>query len=66
MNIGSTELRANKNIKQEVIVCDEAEKHNKFVEKLQELKDKKVLIFAEKKITVDRLERVIRQKWVGF
>lgn len=62
MNIGSTELSANKNITQKVVVCDKSSKHGIFLDTLQEIKDQKTLIFAETKATVDRLEHIIRKR----
>merc|ERR1719347_2095208 len=55
MNIGSVELSANKNIHQEVVVTTKDYKEEKMA-------DKKVLVFTERKATVDRLERYMRNR----
>lgn len=65
MNIGSTELSANKNITQQIIVIEAKQKHKRLTEKLEELQDMKILIFAEKKVTVDWLERNLRRSGVS-
>ena len=62
MNIGSTELSANKNITQEIIVCEEQSKHELFLDKLEQIQEHKTLIFAERKVTVDKLERIVRKR----
>ena len=62
MNIGSTELSANKNITQQIIVCEEQSKHELFLNSLEEIQENKTLIFAERKATVDKLERIIRKR----
>jgi len=62
LNIGSIELSANKNIKQEILVCQSESRHEMFLEKLESIQDSKILVFAERKATVDRLERIIRKR----
>jgi len=65
MNIGSVELSANKNISQTVVVCPRDYKQENFLTDMAEkLSGKKVLVFTERKATVDRLERVLRNKRV--
>jgi len=65
LNIGSIELSANKNIKQELLFCDQNDKMTTFLEKLDELGDAKMLIFAETKRSVDFLERAIRKRRIN-
>ena len=58
INVGSTELAANHSIKQEIIVCDEYDKMNKFRELLQKIlqtKNEKLLIFVQTKNKADQL-----------
>merc|ERR1719193_2692645 len=62
LNIGSIELSANKNIKQEILVCQSESRHEMFLERLESIQDSKILVFAERKATVDRLERIIRKR----
>jgi len=62
MSIGSTELQANKNIEQEVIVCQRDYKHEAFLNKMEEIGQEKVLVFTQQKSTVDRLERILRAR----
>jgi len=62
MNIGSTELSANKNITQSVTVTTNDYKQENFLIDMENIKDKKVLIFTERKSTVDRLERLMRNR----
>jgi len=62
MQIGSAELSANKNIVQEVEVCDDSYKMEAFLNKMQDIGDEKTLVFTERKATVDRLERLLRTK----
>jgi superfamily II DNA/RNA helicase len=62
MNIGPTVLAANKNITQKVVVCSEASKQAEFLDQMEPIKGAKILVFTERKIAVDRLERVLRNK----
>ena len=62
MQIGSAELSANKNIVQEVEVSDNSYKMEAFLNKMQDIEDEKILVFTERKATVDRLERLLRTK----
>jgi len=63
MNIGSVELSANKNIHQEVVVTTKDYKQENFLNDMEEkMADKKVLVFTERKATVDRLERYMRNR----
>jgi ATP-dependent RNA helicase DDX5/DBP2 len=62
LNIGSIELSANKNIKQEIIFCDQIDKMQTFLDKIDSLGDTKMLIFAETKRSVDFLERALRKR----
>merc|ERR1719445_1141716 len=65
MKIGSEELCANKNIQQEVIVTTKDYKTEQFLIDIEEkLLKKKVLVFTERKATVDRLERLLRNRRV--
>ena len=65
MKIGSEELCANKNIQQEVIVTTKDYKMEQFLIDMEEkLSRKKVLVFTERKATVDRLERLLRNRRV--
>ena len=65
MNIGSVELSANKNITQKVIVCPKDYKQEAFLGDLEaDMQGKKVLVFTERKMTVDRLERLLRNRRV--
>jgi len=65
MKIGSEELCANKNIHQEVIVTTKDYKMEQFLIDMEEkLSRKKVLVFTERKATVDRLERLLRNRRV--
>lgn len=67
LNIGSTELQANKNISQTVIVCENFEKDKKMFEYLNSLNDEdlsKILVFAETQKRVDRVERLLKR--IGF
>ena len=65
MNIGSIELSANKNITQKVTVCPRDYKQEAFLGDLEgDMLGKKVLVFAERKMTVDRLERLLRNRRV--
>ena len=65
MNIGSVELSANKNITQKVTVCPQDYKQEAFLGDLEgDMLGKKVLVFAERKVTVDRLERLLRNRRV--
>ena len=60
MQIGTAELSANKNIVQEVEVCDDSYKMEAFLNKMRDIGDEKTLVFTERKATVDRLERLLR------
>lgn len=63
MNIGSTELTANPNITQEVVVSTRDYKMENFLSDMEgRLAGKKVLVFTERKATVDRVERLLRNK----
>lgn len=63
MNIGSVELAANKNISQTVTVCPRDYKQEAFLQDMDgECKGKKALVFTERKATVDRVERMLRNK----
>jgi len=63
MNVGSVELSANKNITQCVTVCPVDYKQEAFLQDMEsELKGKKTLVFAERKSTVDRIERMLRNR----
>merc|ERR1719322_711806 len=65
MKIGSEELFANKNIQQEVIVTTKDYKMEQFLIDMEEkLSRKKVLVFTERIATVDRLERLLRNRRV--
>ena len=65
MKIGSVDLCANKNIHQEVIVTTKDYKMQQFLIDMEEkLNKKKVLVFTERKTTVDRLERLLRNRRV--
>ena len=65
MKIGSEELCADKNIHQEVIVTTKDYKMEQFLIDMEEkLSRKKVLVFTERKATVDRLERLLRNRRV--
>lgn len=65
MKIGSVDLCANKNIHQEVCVTTKDYKIEQFLMDMeQKLKNKKVLVFTERKATVDRLERLLRNRRV--
>jgi len=65
MNIGSIELSANKNITQKVTVCPRDYKQEAFLGDLEgDMLGKRVLVFAERKMTVDRLERLLRNRRV--
>lgn len=63
MNIGSVELSANRNITQVVNVCPKDYKQEAFLNDMEaEMKGKKTLVFAERKATVDRIERMLRNR----
>merc|ERR1719300_1591055 len=63
MNIGSIELSANKNINQHIVVTTPDYKQENFLGDIQDkLANKKVLVFTERKSTVDRLERMMRNR----
>ena len=63
MKIGSVDLCANKNIEQQVEVTTKDYKQEQFlIDMSEKLKGKKVLVFTERKATVDRLERLLRNR----
>ena len=62
MNIGSLELSANRNVHQIVDVVEPDYKMERFFEHLEKVGRAKTLVFAERKSTVDRLERMLRNK----
>merc|ERR1712107_210647 len=63
MKIGSVDLCANKNIDQEVSVTTKDYKMEQFLIDMEEkLNRKKVLVFTERKSTVDRLERMLKNR----
>jgi len=63
MNIGSVELSANKNIHQEVVITTKDYKQENFLNDMEDkMVNKKVLVFTERKATVDRLERYMRNR----
>ena len=65
MKIGSVDLCANKNIEQEVEVTTRDYKQEQFlIDMSEKMKNKKVLVFTERKATVDRLERMLRNRRV--
>ena len=65
LNIGSTELCANHNIKQIVEVCEREEKLDKLLNIVKQFNEmERVLIFAETKRCVDFLERQLRSQRV--
>jgi len=65
MKIGSVELCANKNISQEVSVTTKDYKMEQFLIDIEEkMNRKKILVFTERKATVDRLERMLRNRRV--
>jgi len=65
MKIGSVDLCANKNINQHVEVTTKDYKTEQFLIDIEEkLMKKKVLVFTERKATVDRLERLLRNRRV--
>jgi len=64
MNIGSTELSANKNITQKIVVTDRNDKKTQLMEAMEEIQDQKTLIFCETKRNVDWLERHLNHNGV--
>ncbi|KAJ6645612.1 ATP-dependent RNA helicase p62 [Pseudolycoriella hygida] len=65
INVGSMNLCANHNIKQEIVVCEEEDKQSKLQELLQKIYEStedpgKILIFAQTKRGVDSLARFIQ------
>jgi len=65
MNIGSVELSANHNITQQVTICPQDYKQENFLNDMEdEMKGKKTLVFAERKTTVDRIERMLRNRQI--
>jgi len=57
VNIGSMELSANSDIKQEFILCEEDERQNRLIELLKNSPPKKTLIFVDTKVGADFLAR---------
>lgn len=63
MKIGSVDLCANRNIEQQVEVTTTDYKQEQFlIDITEKMKGKKVLVFTERKTTVDRLERLLRNR----
>ena len=63
INIGSTDLSANHNIKQVVEVCEDSHKQHRLMELLREIaqeRESKTIVFAETKRKVDEIARQIR------
>lgn len=60
VTIGSSELQANPNIKQDVIVLRESEKKDRFLAWMQDKKDARILLFTETKRGADTLTRELR------
>jgi superfamily II DNA/RNA helicase len=66
MNVGSVELSANKDITQKVTICPRDYKQTAFLADMEgEMEGKKTLVFAERKATVDYIERMLRNRRVG-
>ena len=65
MSIGSTELRANKNIAQTFVIVEEEARNRAFLDTITQLEDEKVLVFAETKRSVDQLERLCRRSGIA-
>jgi len=66
MNVGSIELSANRNITQKVNVCPVNYKQEAFLNDMEgEMMDKKILVFTEMKVTVDRIERMLRNRRIS-
>ncbi|CAC5402173.1 DEAD-box ATP-dependent RNA helicase 40,Putative ATP-dependent RNA helicase Pl10,DEAD-box ATP-dependent RNA helicase 52A,DEAD-box ATP-dependent RNA helicase 5,Putative DEAD-box RNA helicase HEL64,ATP-dependent RNA helicase DBP2 [Pyricularia oryzae 70-15],Pre-mRNA-processing ATP-dependent RNA helicase prp5,ATP-dependent RNA helicase dbp2,ATP-dependent RNA helicase DBP3,Probable ATP-dependent RNA helicase DDX17,DEAD-box ATP-dependent RNA helicase 14,ATP-dependent RNA helicase p62,ATP-dependent RNA helicase DB len=68
INVGSVDLIANKNIKQEVVICNSHEKPQELGKILQQIiqspKDEKVLIFAQTKVMCERISQEIRRNGI--
>eukprot|EP01026_Neomeris_dumetosa_P026781 TRINITY_DN2179_c0_g1_i2.p1 TRINITY_DN2179_c0_g1~~TRINITY_DN2179_c0_g1_i2.p1 ORF type:complete len:289 (+),score=57.70 TRINITY_DN2179_c0_g1_i2:194-1060(+) len=61
--IGSTELKANHNIQQVVLVVEDQDKYPKLIELLkQQMDGRRILVFLETKRNVDRVTRDLRQE----
>jgi len=65
LNIGSIDLSANKNIKQEIVFCDSKDRMQTFIDKIFSIKDSKMLIFSETKKNVDFLERMLNKRGIS-
>lgn len=63
VNVGSMELRANKNIRQVIEVCTDFEKRNKLIKHLEDISNEnaKVLIFVATKRVADEITKYLRQ-----
>ena len=64
LQVGSTELTANKNILQIVDVCDENQKHSKLMRLMEEImgeSQNKTIIFTETKRKCDQITRDMRR-----
>jgi len=57
VNIGSMELSANSDIKQEFILCNEGDRQDRLIELLQKSPPRKTLIFVDTKVGADLLAR---------
>ena len=69
VNIGSTELAANHNVKQVIEVCTDFEKRGRLVKHLEHISQEnaKVIIFANTKRIADDLTKFLRQDgWPGL
>jgi len=62
LNIGSIDLSANKNIKQEIVFCQSNDRMQTFLDKISSIRDSKMLIFSETKRNVDFLERMLNKR----
>ncbi|RXG73543.1 ATP-dependent RNA helicase p62 [Armadillidium vulgare] len=64
LNVGSSELYANPDIRQEIEVCEPFAKQERFVQKLKELKSEheKILVFAQTKVQVDFVVNLLNKK----
>jgi len=60
INVGSTELLANPDVRQEFVFCSEYEKFTELRKLLAKHQHKRVLIFAKMKRTTEQLERQLR------
>lgn len=76
VKVGASELNANKNIKQIVVMCNESEKKEKLNKVLQDIWDNipeptdgskkqmvRTIVFCNKKSTVDFIERSLKQDY---